>query len=240
MASNCRSILAFTLTGLVCLPPPAYAETVAPASRSTNSTTYPAISAQIPADKQLMLKKDLAQMNSLEGSGSGTPLFQEYFGGHYDGGIMTRFLISRVENFNFDSCDDDEESVPACTVPGLGSRIFLSAGYNNQLSSIYRISTLLHEARHIEAKKFQYHSVCGSDQEVTSRLTGKSMAGKPACDSSSNGAYGVQIVFLGNTALHCKNCSEAVRKEAASIARELLPRISNPKERAKLKQDLNL
>jgi hypothetical protein len=219
----------------------ARAETLKPSvPQGTASNPIPTISVQVPSEKQLLLKKDLSQMGALEGSGAGTPLFNEYFGGNYDGGTMTRFLNSRVENFNYDSCDDEEESIPACTIPGLGSRIFISGGYNNQLSQLYRMSTLLHEARHIEAKKFNYHSICGNDPEVLSRLTGKSMTGKPACDSSADGAYGLQIEFLGNTALYCKNCSDEMRKEANQLARELLARISNAKERQKLKQDLKL
>ena len=114
-----------------------------------------------------------------------------------------------------------------------------------------RLSVMAHEARHTdcpeipkakyseaeepEVKKvsqrcFNTHQLCPLNKFFTSI----SLAGLPACDAHSWGAYSVGYAFSRGVARHCQNCSESDLQEALASAADSLSRVLDKDFRERL------
>ncbi len=129
------------------------------------------------------------------------------------------------------------------------SRIgFIQLGdpYSKVDDSIFRISTLIHEARHSDCpdgiSAAQLDKLIAEGRDISSDRvlsiigtcgflhfdcpSGHPLAGKPACEDGKGwGAYSVMIPFNRMLYRQCTNCSEADRQAAAVTASEAATRI---------------
>ncbi len=106
------------------------------------------------------------------------------------------------------------------------------------IPQIKRVSTLFHEARHMEpTQDYWAHVDCPDPghqitdhfgnltrSTLTSQPSAKSIdltnSGDPACDQVIDGAYGVEMIFLQNTAQNCTNCSDLIKTSAKIYAED--------------------
>jgi hypothetical protein len=203
----------------------------------------PSISSRLPGEIQSLLREDLAFLHSLSGDGS-SPTFSEIFSATYDGETLADFLSARIRSFDSDDCNGEPGTV-ACVISALSPNIlFLTPDYARfAMPQVFRVSVLLHESRHSE-EAYRYHVRCpdpfrdDKGNDIVSSFSGLKLAGQLACDANASGAYGVQVEFLGNTQLHCQNCSEKVKTDAELYAQDALLRVLSAGEKEKIRQDL--
>ncbi|HOX23364.1 MAG TPA: hypothetical protein PLL10_07865, partial [Elusimicrobiales bacterium] len=95
---------------------------------------------------------------------------------------------------------------------------------------MFRLGVMIHEARHSEGGGWP-HVNCPIGSKPST------LVGKPACDTTPYGAYGVGGIFLKNVALHCTNCTDKVREDAALYGNKQLSRIISLKGKQQLRED---
>jgi hypothetical protein len=133
---------------------------------------------------------------------------------------------------------NDDSILPSSTRIGivqLGAAYF-DAAINRQHTPLYRLATLIHEARHsdcktpftnedverVRAAKPPRNVSCGYTHVICPAMLHMSdgtaephpYAGWPGCDSVPWGAYAVEGVFAKSVAKSCVNCSESDRQDA--------------------------
>jgi hypothetical protein len=156
-----------------------------------------------------------------------SPLFQELFDGQ-EASDVTRFFFKRVTSFSWDPSLTG--NILASAAPGTTHITVGPALFDSSIPQIYRISTLIHEARHNESKRWG-HVGCNSD--YTFKLDGivfpeTRLAHTYACDRSAKGAYGIEYVFLRAIVNSCTNCTEKMKLDAKLYGDyEALVRIDN-------------
>jgi hypothetical protein len=127
----------------------------------------------------------------------------------------------------------------------MGDFYFTSAS-NPIYTSVFRASTLIHEARHSDCPKtpslddiarlkrgeLPKNNFCGYPHAICPNLlqlpngsfTPHPYAGFSACESRPWGAYAVEMIFNSAIGSKCKNCSEAEIQEAQMLALDALTR----------------
>ena len=186
----------------------------------------------LPRGVKSRVRSDLEFAHSIHGIDA-TPLHRGIFGdGPLNGDRYVSFFEKRVtriegEGILFASC----KGALACHAGG--TEIRLSKNYARLgLPQVVRLSYLLHEARHSEGWP---HVKCPPG--VHAPFTGVSLEGKKACDSSSLGAYGIQIVMLRNIEKFCGSCEKSVRQESGRFADALMDLIVSQSARHALVED---
>ncbi|MBC7692465.1 MAG: hypothetical protein H7222_11940 [Methylotenera sp.] len=126
-------------------------------------------------------------------------------------------------------------------VPVSSSRVgivMLGEGYRQNVGTMLRLSTLVHEARHSDctggisrADVQRIHDGQLPTQKTCGHLhvdcpVGHPLAGLPACDDHSWGAYAIELVFTAITSRECTNCSETQKQQALAIASDSASRIT--------------
>lgn len=172
---------------------------------------------------------------------SSSVLHQEIFGaGPLDGSAYRRFFDQRVrsiqeEGIFFASC----HGAFAC-YEGRGLVRLSKKFAEMEIPPVIRLSLLVHEARHADGFG---HETCpdpfaGEDgRELKSFYDRVPLAGKPACETSSQGSYATQWVMLKNIERFCDSCDPETRKAAADFSAYLLQLIRSPSARAELLAD---
>ncbi len=197
---------------------------------------------KMPSEVKQEILKDLSFMSSIEGR-SPSALHQEIFG-LMNGDNYNQFFKDRVKKFGLSTCGS-KNSV-ACVIPWVTNTVYLTENYTKfKHPQIARLLVLYHEARHTEGHNRNWpHAKCPqpfndeNGQARTSIWTGASLAGAPGCDSSYKGAYGSTVVLMKNIALNCENCSEKVLMDAEIYADDQLIRVTDPKAKEDILNDL--
>lgn len=187
-----------------------------------------------PAQKraEAALASDIAVLKAMRFSHT-IPLYTTTFGKAADGPY--RFYASRVKRTVWDS----KMTKGALAYMTNDQSMYYGAKYAT-VRQLLRISTLIHEATHGEAGRG--HHVWCPEPFVFRMQTG--FYGEPnfvwqlpqlqnilvkGCDTSGNGAFGVQFAFLSSVQYACTNCSAAMKAEADKIKLNALVRVMNPK-----------
>lgn len=176
-----------------------------------------------------------------------TPLHQKIFG-NLDGVNYETWLKDRVKQIGRDECGGGE-SVTACVIPFFSQNtLWITSNYIRfSMPTLVRASIILHEARHTEtANKNWPHEECPTpflDEKgdaVKGYFSGVLLEGKPACDKTSFGSYGSQVVWYYNLKKSCKSCSEKVLLDAEIFGADTMKRMIDKKVKLELKNDLGL
>ena len=182
---------------------------------------------------QKAVDDDWRLADNIHGSAA-SPLHRKIFGDEpLDGSAYRKFFLKRVKNVSqegigFASC----HNALACTESDI---VRISKQYSSlEIPSIIRLSFLIHEARHAEGWK---HVICPKSN-LKSPYQGLSMSGKEECDENEWGAYGTQIVMLGNVANSCTSCTEKTRNSAKKYSEFLINLILSPESREALRKDV--
>ena len=208
------------------IAPPVLAQT----EREAAPYKLPPFKADASFSQQALSELDsvLDVMGRIRGD-AGTALHQKVFGAVHGQNYLD-FVGKGVRSFHFEPAvfgglayvsDEDPNAI---TVSG---QLFTP-----DFPAIMRIALLLHEARHAGSGKGVWtHADCptplldGNGREVRAG-DGSSMSGvKEGCDSKALGAYGVQVIFLGNIMQHCTNCTGKMKQDAAIMAKAYFPLI---------------
>ncbi|MDD2773919.1 MAG: hypothetical protein PHP45_09540 [Elusimicrobiales bacterium] len=197
------------------------------------------VDADVPADVKKQLGEDLNFIKTITGS-SASELHKRVFGADalVDGGAYYGFFVSRVKAIGLDDCGNG--AAVACVIPFLdSSKMWITQNYIKfSHPQIARLMVLFHESRHTEDEHGNWrHASCPTpfqDEQghnYASIWTGSSLAGQPACDTSTLGSYGSSTIMLKNIAKFCTNCTEKVRQDAALYSGDQLNRmLDNAKE----------
>lgn len=140
------------------------------------------------------LVADLAALARLAPSSNQTAMHRDLFGGPPDGARYLDWIARRIRRFRFRP--DTHLAAKARTKRGRRD-VDLSQGYFDKPTRLERWGILIHEARHFDGKD---HVLCSDFWEALpkSREPLAWIRGQRMCDADANGAFGAQIVFLGN------------------------------------------
>lgn len=188
--------------------------------------------AGVPLRIQAQFKNDIEFMSHIEGANA-SPLHKEIFG-ELSGKVYKTWWESRIKSVGVAS-NLNPKMVAAVNTAVDSTKMLLTPNYINlDAPQIGRLQTIIHEARHTESENFFWmHALCPTPfldkdgQDMRSILTGATLAGEPACDTTSKGAYGSSVIILKNISLYCSNCSAKVKMDAALYADEQLKRITD-------------
>lgn len=137
-----------------------------------------------------------------------TPLLQKHLGDNkIDGNKILEYFNQRVNLITL-----DEKEMRGIAYSDSNGVITLTLLYFLEKDPIHRLSILLHESHHAGDPSVggrAIHAICPRTPLL------KAEAGKPSCDRSLDGAYGLQIAFLQSVANYCQNCDENTRLSAA-------------------------
>lgn len=183
---------------------------------------------------------DLHFLDSIHGDES-SRLHQEIFGvGPLDGHKYTQFLRTYIASFSFSTSDSPYQ------IQTDGNRnLYIFASYlpfARAVSGFSRAVNFMHEAFH-NSGHF-HHVKCPSPfldergNEIVTNVGHIPLSGLLACDEGYKSSYGIEIIIAKNVERYCKNCSEALRREASLYADDLMKRIVSPRAREALYQDL--
>ena len=200
----------------------------------------------VPTDLQAQIRGDLDMVSSIQGT-TGSATFQNIFQSpSLDGTSLKNFFNQRITAFGMDECGGGG-SVAACVIPwNSTSKMWVTPNYVKfNAPQLFRISIIFHESRHTESNNgFFGHVDCpvpykdANGRDIVGIISGRPMAGLPACDNKINGAYGLQAVLLKNIEHACTNCTEKVRQDGQLFGNDTINRISDLPSRKVLTDDL--
>lgn len=211
------------------------------------SFAAPAFHSSVSRETQEMLQADLAFASSISGKNA-SPLHQEVFGkGPLSGENYTRFISERITLFRISECGGRNAVLACVNTPMDTTTLRITPSYLELgLPQLYRMGTILHEARHTEREnEWWHHSSCptpffdGKGEMVRGKFSGVVLTGAPACDSVALGAYGIEVLFFANVAQNCSSCTEKVRMDGEIFAEDTLLRVADPGAKRKLLEDLD-
>lgn len=148
--------------------------------------------------------------------GSVSPLHQKTFGSGSPSDIV-RFFNSRTRIIRWGREDDARILARAG-----GGALIVGEQLFSEISSLFRVSVLLHEAKHNERKHWA-HAPCPSPYMVryfdsSFPIPSLDEVDEEVCDRTENGAYGVTYIFLRTIAESCTNCSAEMKLEARVLS----------------------
>jgi hypothetical protein len=197
----------------------------------------------VPLAIREQLKNDLAFLGSLEGKKVSS--FHRKIFGSLSGKNYVGFFEKRIKEIGLDACGGSIAF--ACVVPLLeDNKMYFAPNFSiYSLPQITRVMMLIHESRHTEARQnYWAHLVCPdpfvdeNGKQIVGTITGKSLAGRPACDASEFAAYGLDRIFMRNIEKNCDNCGQKVRMDANIFGSAALDRIIDPRAKRRLLRDL--
>lgn len=198
----------------------------------------------VPANIRKQITDDLALTESFQGN-SASEIYRQIFESKFvDGKGLVFFFNNHVEEVGMDSCGGGP-SVAACVMSS--PKMWLTQNFvKNNIPQLYRISIIYHEARHTETYSWNWsHAQCPipyrdeNGKDIVGIISGAKMEGQAACDNTVLGSYGLQAVLLKNVEKHCDNCNEKLKQDGQLFGDDTIKRISNLRERERLRQDLN-
>ena len=202
----------------------------------------------VTPELRTQLAQDVAFVTSIEGA-SASDNYRAIFGtSKLDGASLMKFFEERITGFGLDECGGGP-AVAACVQPFLDShKMWITPNYIRfNAPQLYRLSVIFHESRHTEDEHGNYpHATCPTPyrdeagNDIKGILSGTLMAGKPACDTTILGAYGLQATLLKNVQLNCATCTEKVKADGELFGNDTVMRISNVPQRNKLRKDLGI
>lgn len=169
-----------------------------------------------------------------------TKLHQNIFG-DISGNSYQVFFYNRINLIGFSGCGNSDGTTIACQRdPG---QLWVTKKFKDDEDPLaFKISTLFHEARHAEKENNNWlHVKCPLERKTDS--TGRSygsytLGGDYACDTESVGAYGTEVVMMGNLKNKCTNCTDKFKLDAELTSINMLDRIINEKSRLELIRDV--
>lgn len=190
--------------------------------------------------------QDLDFVKGMTGKGT-SPLYKQIFAKEtLQGADLMNFFGQRINRFAMNSCGGGN-AVAACVIPWMDSNtMWITPNYvQNSIPQIFRISIIFHESRHTEDDHGNWsHAYCptpyrdDNGKDIVGIISGTKMEGLPACDTTNQGAYGLQAVLLKNIEKNCTNCNEKTQMDAKLFGDDSIMRISNIPARTQLKNDL--
>lgn len=200
----------------------------------------------VPAAVRTQLVNDLDFLRTLKGKETSL-YYQEIFKSErFEGQGLLDFFNTRVRKVALNDCGGGP-SVGACVIPSIDSSVmWLTPNYVTfEIPQIYRLSVVLHEARHTEDRENNwFHATCPipyldeDGKDIVGIISGSKMEGKDACDTTAYGSYGMQAILLKNIELNCTSCSEKVRMDGKLFGDDTLKRISDLNIRQSMRDDL--
>jgi hypothetical protein len=199
--------------------------------------------ADVPPEIQQQMRDDMAFIQGLQGSGA-SALHQQIFGS-VAGADYVKFFNSRVSAIGMDDCGSAK--AVACVIPFRDpSRMWLTQNFIKfSHPQVSRMMVVFHEARHTETRNHNWpHATCptpfldADGNDMKSIWTGATLAGEPACDKTPLGSYGSSTIMLKNIQKFCTNCTDKVKMDAGLYADDQMGRITNPKARQQMQDDL--
>lgn len=193
---------------------------------------------QLPGDLAEQVQADLDVLSKVQGNSASLAYRQIFSSESLNGGELLEFFKSRIKSAAQDECGGSPGLV-ACIQPDLSTdRMWITSQYTTlSLPQVYRISVLLHESRHTEEGDFFWmHAKCPASSTLKGIFSGTPLAGKPACDKTVMGSYGLQAALL-NSLAKCTNCSEKFKADAKLYGDDTSLRIISAEERDKLQTD---
>lgn len=209
--------------------------------------SIPKFSSSVPKDVVDETTADFSFIQSIQGT-DGTPIYRKIFGTAVDGSNLNTFFSDRITGFDMDDCGGGS-GVAACVQPMLDSHImWLTQNYVTfKIPQIYRVSVILHESRHTEDSENNWpHVDCpipykdDTGADIRGIISGTLLEGKPACDTTAYGAYGLEATFLKNIELFCSNCSQKMKMDGKLFGEDTVKRIVDKKANAALRKDLGI
>lgn len=222
----------------------------AAASTSVSTITplsVPTFSSSVPKDVVDETMADFKFVQEIKGT-DGTPIYRKIFGSAVDGANLNTFFSDRIASFDMDNCGGGT-AVAACVQPMINSHVmWLTQNYVTfKIPQIYRISIIFHESRHTEDDHGNWeHADCptpyldDTGANVRGIISGTLLEGKPACDTTAYGAYGLEAVLLKNVEMYCSNCSEKMKLDGKLFGEDTFKRIIDKKASAALRKDLGI
>jgi hypothetical protein len=184
------------------------------------------------------IKKDLKALASLKG-GAGSPLHQEIFRGPVEGETYVSWFTDRIKRIVYSPCMNSERIIAAASSRGdmfVAGRYFDARSVNDAQGvsdpQLYRLSVLLHEARHVEGFD---HVACTLKKKVSGDpFALPNSYDTDNCDNTEVGAYGTQVIFMYNVAQFHPEI-QLIPKNLSSARR-----ITSSESRLRLATDLRL
>ncbi len=200
----------------------------------------------IPASVKAGLEADIRFVSDFQGTAT-TAIYAQIFNEKtLDGQKLVKFFDQRIKLFSLNDCGGGT-GVAACVIPGISdSTMWITNFYiTANIPQVFRMSVIFHEARHTESGSGNWgHAICptpyldDNGKDIVGIVSGTLMAGKPACDTTVLGAYGLQAILLKNVEKACSNCNEKTREDAQIFGDDTINRISNLSARKALKADV--
>ncbi len=209
--------------------------------------SVPQFSPSVPKDVVAETMADFTFIQGIQGT-DGTPIYRKIFGAAVDGSNLNTFFSDRITGFDMDDCGGGS-GVAACVQPMFDSHImWLTQNYVTfKIPQIYRISVILHESRHTEDSENNWpHASCpvpyqdDTGADIRGIISGTLLEGKPACDTTEYGAYGLEAAFLKNIEMFCSNCSAKVQMDGKLFGEDTVKRIIGKTASAALRKDLGI
>ena len=200
----------------------------------------------VPEETQDAMRGDLAFVKGIQGNGVSN-LHQRIFGA-VNGPIYMNFFKSHVRAVGLDSAYNSPGAMAYVSGDPSAdhSKMWLTSNYIKfSLPQVERVEIIFHEARHTEMEhEFWPHARCPTPfldengNEVRGIVTGTPMAGHYACDTTPFGSYGSGMIMIKNIQKFCSNCGGKVLMDAGLYGDDTLKRMTDPKARKAIEDDL--
>jgi hypothetical protein len=198
---------------------------------------------EVPDEVKTKVVNDLAFVGTIQGSQQ-SPMNKEIYG-KVEGQTYLDWFAHRISTFGYDSRDTSGGIAYNDSIMGHQNNMMVTNYYvKGDLPQVARIMVVFHEARHSErAARYWMHVRCpspfkdDSGKDVTSIYSGLPLAGQPACDRTSEGAYGASTVMIENIARFCANCTDKIKMDAELYGDDQAHRITAQAEFQKLITD---
>ena len=201
----------------------------------------------VPAALRTQILNDLHDLKALQGT-SGSKLHQDIFSGPVDGPNYISFFSSRVKTIGFGNNSPVSYAIAFVNESLYPSKMWLTHNYVKfSMPWMARMLVVFHESRHTEPNNNHWtHVNCPNPfkdkdgNDMQSAWTGVLLAGKPGCDATPSGSYGLSVIMLKNIQKFCSNCPGKVRMDAEIYGDDQLKRIITPDAQKIIRDDLNL
>ncbi len=160
----------------------------------------------VPPTFKAFIVHSLNKMALIKGTSS-SRLHHLIFQGPVDGRVYLNWFYKRVKKISMSPSCNFAARIDSEGEPGV---IYISKCVNlnpEPNKSVYWLSILFHEARHLEPQnKYWHHALC---------LDASSMV--MSCDKSPMGPFGLEKILFGNIVKYCSNCSKEFISDAQSV-----------------------
>ena len=200
--------------------------------------------ASMESKVQAQVKEDLAFLGSIKSNHSSP--FHVQFLGQVNGEDYLRWVNQRIYNYQYHAAKGGDQTTFAYYKPGGAYMLYVTENYfKYSLPQIFRLSLIIHEARHAENIDGAWpHATCpipfvdSNKNDVIGYFTHAKMEGTSACDDQIGGSYSLAAIFLLNIAQNANNVTEKVKLDAKIFGEDTLKRVIPVQSQIKIKKDL--